>query len=1132
MRPCQIRGYTLSCVYETYGFYILYFNSEENMTDSNVTIKSAASEINEIKDSTRFKRLPMFLKNKIQQSLNANPDCETNHKLLKAISLTLDSENKLNKILDELSKDMITAYNASDEDKTQLVYVFLLYFSNIQPKQTYPDDEVNIPSEYRIVTSGQHCFDIRELVKDAKIESAQLINPISNNPFFSLDQKRIFNMAYALGLEFNKESTQAPADKFAGFDASRYKVITRNGFIVDFSEHEISHAVQGAINSVYDNETSVEVKTEKTKYVTFSVLNNLKKKYPKGAFVHIETIQNIVENSLMEKQEFDVAKAYVIYRDKRNEERKKNEQTYEPMIRVALPNGQTQQLDIEGLKNFLINLAEGLEGIQIDQLVDEAYRGLYDKIPYNEVNDALVLVARTKIEINPEYSFLASRLLNHKLIEESISTLSIEQNDIQIKQANFDYSHIFSQYISKGVEKELLSPALLDFDLAKIEQALVPARDKDLSYLAMQTLYDRYFIHHKGRRIELPQFYFMRVAMGVCINEKERKEEIAIDFYHKLSQLNYMVSSPTGFNSGTLRPQLSSCFLSTVGDSLTDIFQGISDNAQLSKFAGGLGNDWTNIRANGSFIKGTNGQSSGVIPFLNVANSVATAVNQGGKRDGAVCAYIEAWHGDVMDFLELRKNTGDDRRRTHDMNTAIWIPDLLMQRVFEKKQWTLFSPDTVPGLHDSYGTKFKELYEKYEAMAEEGTIQARQIDALTLWRKVLSMLFETGHPWITFKDPCNIRSPQQHAGVVHSSNLCTEITLNTSADEVAVCNLGSINLAKHINPETNTLDLDKLKSTITLAVRLLDNVIDCNHYPIEATRRSNMRHRPVGLGMMGLQDALNMMQVPIESDEAVKFSDNTMEQISYFAIDASIELARERGSYPSYEGSLWSKNILPIDSLKMLADTRGDYIDVDHSSQLDWTPVREKLSHYGIRNSNLLAIAPTATISNICNVSQSIEPTYLNLSVKSNMSGEFTVVNPGLIKELKKVNLWNEDMLNKLKMSDGSIQQVAEIPQALKDQFKTAFEIDPEWLIKAASRRQKWIDQAQSLNLYMAKPSGRKLDLLYKSAWINGLKTTYYLRSLGATSTEKSTIEDGRLNAVKRQPQQCAIDDPGCEACQ
>lgn len=1100
---------------------------ETIMTEFTTTIK--------IVEPALLKRLPAYLKNKLNQAIEQFSQERSTHLICEALKFSSEFNlDAFNLVLQELTQLLYKFESSNDERSTSFIYEFLLYFSNIHPLETYPDDNSQIPSEYRIVTSCQHCFDMRALIQNGQVINSKLINPINQSAFFKLDQKRIFNMAYALGLEFNqsKDEISLAGDSFAGFDSKRYKIITRNGFIVDFNELEISQAIQAAIDSVYLDPDMHEIKLEKTRYVTYTVLNNIKKKYPKGAFIHIETIQNIVENSLMEKQEFDVAKSYVIYRNNRTVARKAKEVTYEPIIRVSLPNGQAQQLDMDGLKLFLIDLAKGLEGINIDSLITETYRSLYDKIPYKEVNDALVLVARTRIELNPQYSLLAARLLKHKLTEEVISTLSNESAHIQLKQANFDYSHIFSQYIAKGIENELLTPHLLNFDLERIEAAIDTSKDQHLTYLAMQTLYDRYFVHIKGNHIELPQFFFMRVAMGLCLNEKNRKEELAISFYNMLSSLDYMCSTPTLFNSGTNRPQLSSCFLSTMGDSLTEIFQGISDNAQLSKYAGGLGNDWTNIRANGSFIKGTNGKSSGVIPFLNVTDAAASAVNQGGKRDGAICAYLEAWHGDVLDFLELRKNTGDDRRRTHDMNTAIWIPDLLMQRVFEKKMWTLFSPDQVPGLHDAYGEKFTALYEKYELEASEGKIKGKQIDALTLWRKILSMLFETGHPWITFKDPCNIRSPQQHAGVIHSSNLCTEITLNTSADEVAVCNLGSINLSAHISSDGSSFDKSKLEKTIGLAIRLLDNVIDCNHYPIEAARRSNLRHRPIGLGVMGLQDALHKLNIAIESEQAVEFSDQIMEQISYFAIDASINLAKERGSYPSYEGSLWSKNILPIDSLQLLIKQRGDYIDVDTSSKLDWQPLRDKLANYGIRNSNLMAIAPTATISNICNVSQSIEPTYLNLSVKSNMSGEFTIINPALIAELKKLNLWGPTMLNQLKMEDGSIQNITQIPQHLRERFKTAFEIDPTWLIKAASRRQKWIDQSQSLNMYMARPSGRQLDILYKAAWIHGLKTTYYLRSLGASSTEKATYEDRKLNAVKRDVNQCSIDDPSCEACQ
>jgi ribonucleoside-diphosphate reductase alpha chain len=642
-------------------------------------------------------------------------------------------------------------------------------------------------------------------------------------------------------------------------------------------------------------------------------------------------------------------------------------------------------------------------------------------------------------------------------------------------------------------------------------------------------------------RFELPQLFFMRVAMGLATREDDKNAR-AVEFYQLLSSFDYMSSTPTLFNSGTLRPQLSSCYLTTVPDDLHGIYGAIQDNAMLSKFAGGLGNDWTPVRALGAYIKGTNGKSQGVVPFLKVVNDTAVAVNQGGKRKGAVCAYLETWHMDIEEFLELRKNTGDDRRRTHDMNTANWVPDLFMKRVVEDGDWTLFSPNDVPDLHDLYGSAFEERYTQYEAQARTGELKLHKtLKAQALWRKMLGMIFETGHPWITFKDPCNIRSPQQHCGVVHSSNLCTEITLNTSKEEIAVCNLGSVNLPQHI--ENGVLNVEKLRKTVTTAIRMLDNVIDINYYSVETSENSNMKHRPIGLGLMGFQDALYKVDVSYASEAAVEFADKTMEAISYFAISASTDLAAERGAYASYDGSLWSQGIFPIDSLNMLIEQRGqDYISVNQDSSMDWDVLRHKVAQQGMRNSNVMAIAPTATIANITGVSQSIEPTYQNLYVKSNLSGEFTVVNPHLVRDLKQHGLWDGVMVNDLKYYDGSVQAIDRIPADLKAKYSTAFEVEPRWLVDAASRRQKWIDQAQSLNLYINNASGKKLDVTYRMAWYSGLKTTYYLRSLAATGTEKSTVNTGQLNAVAQQtsapvqpapvPQACSLDDPDCEACQ
>jgi ribonucleoside-diphosphate reductase alpha chain len=796
-----------------------------------------------------------------------------------------------------------------------------------------------------------------------------------------------------------------------------------------------------------------------------------------------------------------------------------------------MPNGELAPLDLERVNTIVNEACRELAEVQAEPVIKDALRNLFNQAKLDDVHKVLIMAARALVEKEPNYTYVSARLLLDSLRSEALSKLEIRT------EATFDematlYPAYFKTYIAHGIAQGMLDPKLSDFDLTKLGKALLPERDMKFSYLSLQTLYDRYFIHDKGVRYELPQAFFMRVAMGLAIRE-DKPNEKAIEFYTLLSSFEYMSSTPTLFNSGTVRPQLSSCFLTTVGDDLDGIYSAIKDNALLSKFAGGLGNDWTPVRAMGSHIKGTNGKSQGVVPFLNVADATAVAVNQGGKRKGAVCAYLECWHRDVEEFLELRKNTGDDRRRTHDMNTALWIPDLFMKRMHEGGDWTLFSPDEAPLLHDLYGKAFESMYIECEERAKRGEIKnVKTLPALKLWRRILSMLFETGHPWVTFKDPCNLRSPQQHAGVIHSSNLCTEITLNTSKEEIAVCNLGSINLPSHIIK--GKFDHKKLKETIKTAIRMLDNVVDINYYSVPQARNSNLKHRPIGLGIMGFQDALYELKIDYTSKQALEFADESMELVSYYAIEASCELAVERGKYSSYEGSLWSKGILPIDSINLLQQSRNQYLEQDRSQRLDWESLRVKVRTQGMRNSNVMAIAPTATISNICGVSQSIEPTYQNLYVKSNLSGEFTVINPYLVSDLKALNLWDEVMVNDLKYFNGSVQPISRIPQELKARYATAFEIDPLWLVEAASRRQKWIDQAQSLNIYMAEPSGKKLDQLYKLAWIRGLKTTYYLRSLGASNAEKSTVTDGILNAVKMidEPKVCSILDPDCEACQ
>ena len=879
--------------------------------------------------------------------------------------------------------------------------------------------------------------------------------------------------------------------------------------------------------------------------LTEQVIATFERRMPSGGTIHIEDIQDQVELALMRAGEHKIARDYVIYREGRAQERRAKE-TLSPEaqaaangINVIQADGSLKPLDIERIRTIVAEACADLEDVSEAVIIDEALRNLYDGVSVDEVSTSLVITARTLIEQDPNYSYVAARLLLDNLRAEALSFLSLADSATQSDMTN-QYSEALTAYIHQGVKLELLSSELLDFDLERLGQALLPERDLQFGYLGLQTLYDRYFIHSNDIRIELPQVFFMRVAMGLSLREDDRNAR-AIEFYELLSSFDYMSSTPTLFNAGTLRSQLSSCYLTTVPDDLFGIYGAIQDNAMLSKFAGGLGNDWTPVRALGAYIKGTNGKSQGIVPFLKVVNDTAVAVNQGGKRKGAVCAYLETWHLDIEEFVELRKNTGDDRRRTHDMNTANWVPDLFMKRVFEDGDWTLFSPNDVPDLHDLYGAAFEARYNEYEARAARGELKpSKTLKAQGLWRKMLGMIFETGHPWVTFKDPCNLRSPQQHAGVVHSSNLCTEITLNTSADEIAVCNLGSVNLPQHI--ENGVLNQDKLRKTVRTAIRMLDNVIDINYYSVPQAEKSNLRHRPIGLGVMGFQDALYKIDVPYASDDAVAFADQSMEAISYYAIESSSELAVERGSYSSYEGSLWSQGIFPLDSLDILIEQRGaDYIDVNKEQTMDWAALKAKVASQGMRNSNCMAIAPTATIANITGVSQSIEPTYQNLYVKSNLSGEFTVVNPYLVRDLKSRGLWDKVMVNDLKYYDGSVQSIDRMPEDLKAKYSNAFEVEPRWLVDSASRRQKWIDQAQSLNLYINNASGKKLDVTYRMAWYKGLKTTYYLRSLAATGTEKSTVESGTLNAVSSGvttaqpapvPQACSLDDPDCEACQ
>ena len=932
----------------------------------------------------------------------------------------------------------------------------------------------------------------------------------------------------------------------------KLRVIKRNGKVVSFEEDKIKIAVTKAfLANESGNAAASERIHRKVEDITKDVQDIFKRRMPSGGTLHIEEIQDQVELQLMRSEEYVVARKYILYREERASERTKDKSqqtTVEaPAISVTKKDGTKVPLDINRLASVVNHACEGLEDVSADSILTESIKNLYDGVSISDMKSALVMSARTKVEIEPNYSFVTARILLDELRSEALTFLGVaeESSHPEMKE---NYPKAFKAYIDKGIELEMLDPNLKTFDLDKLGAAIDHDRDYQFTYLGLQTLYDRYFIHYQDTRFELPQIFFMRVAMGLSA-EEENREDRAIEFYKLLSSFDYMSSTPTLFNSGTLRPQLSSCYLTTIPDDLDGIFGAMKDNALLSKWAGGLGNDWSPVRALGSYIKGTNGKSQGVVPFLKVANDTAVAVNQGGKRKGAMCAYLETWHLDVEEFLDLRKNTGDDRRRTHDMNTANWVPDLFMKRVELGANWTLFSPGEAPDLHDLTGLAFEKRYEEYEALAAEGKMdQHKTIPAKDLWRKMLTMLFETGHPWITFKDACNLRSPQQHIGVIHSSNLCTEITLNTSADEIAVCNLGSVNLPQHM--KDGVLDQEKVKRTVTTALRMLDNVIDINYYSVDTAKNSNLKHRPVGMGIMGFQDALYMQDTPYCSDAAIEFADRSMEVISYHAIAASSDLAKERGTYPSYDGSLWSQGIFPKDSIEILEKNRGsEFLKVDRSETLDWDQLRVKVKKDGMRNSNVMAIAPTATISNITGVTQSIEPTYQNLYVKSNLSGEFTIVNPYLVRKLKALNLWDDVMINDLKYFEGSLTEISRIPDDIKTLFSTAFEVEPQYIVEAASRRQKWIDQAQSLNLYIGNANGKKLDLTYRMAWYSGLKTTYYLRSIAATTTEKSTIHQGTLNAVSSQaeaapevphelgapapvPEACSLDDPDCEACQ
>ncbi len=926
---------------------------------------------------------------------------------------------------------------------------------------------------------------------------------------------------------------------------AQYKIIRRNGAVVGFEPPKIAIAMTKAFIAVNGGQGAASARVrEQVAHLTDNVVNTLMRRQPSGGTFHIEDIQDQVELALMRGGEHNVARTYVLYRDERTKERARQREAQQALAAVVPPainvteNGVSKPLDVVRITALVAGACEGLgREVTAQAVMEGMQRDLYDGVPMEEVRKSLILAARALIEQDPSYTFVTARLLLHTL---RMETLGVEATQTDMKTL---YAEYLPEFIKKGIAAELLDERLGAYDLKALGAALDPSRDLKFTYLGLQILYDRYFLHIEGQRIELPQVFYMRVAMGLALNESEGSREArAIEFYNVLSSFDFMSSTPTLFNSGTRRSQLASCYLTTVADDLDGIYEAIKENAMLQKYAGGIGNDWTPVRALGAYIKGTNGKSQGVVPFLKVVNDTAVAVNQGGKRKGAVCSYLETWHLDIEEFLELRKNTGDDRRRTHDMNTSNWIPDLFMKRVMEAGEWTLFSPSDVPDLHDKFGIAFEKAYVEYEARCARGDMKLyKRIPAAQLWRKMLTMLFETGHPWITFKDPCNLRSPQQHTGVIHSSNLCTEITLNTGPDEIAVCNLGSVNMPAHLDMASGLLDMEKLKRTVGTAMRMLDNVIDLNFYSVNKARNSNFKHRPVGLGIMGFQDCLHMLRIPYGSQAAVAFSDRSMEQVCYTAYRASTDLAEERGAYSTFKGSLWDRGILPQDSLKLLSDERGGYVECDASSTLDWDSLRKRIKQIGMRNSNCVAIAPTATIANITGLSQCIEPTYQNLYVKSNLSGEFTVVNEFLVRDLKRLNLWDEVMIADLKYFDGSLAKIDRIPPDVRNLYATAFEIEPAWLVECAARRQKWVDQSQSLNIYMAGASGKKLDDTYKLAWLRGLKTTYYLRTLGATSTEKSTGRAGQLNAVNSDggsntpatdAQFCSIDNPECESCQ
>lgn len=951
-------------------------------------------------------------------------------------------------------------------------------------------------------------------------------------------------------------TTEVPQEQMslAGIDplqGREFNIIKRDGRVEIFNEERIYLAVESAFRAereIAKDQLMPESLQHDARVVADAAIQRAFALAVQGEQLEVERIQDLVETSLMEHGHHLVARRFIIYREEHRKARALRGELDvqghpQAVLYMTWEDGTREPIDAQKIRRELMQACRGLEDrCSWRELSEETITALYDGVRQDEVYQAMVLAAKSRIEREPSYTYVAARILLQKVYREVLP-----KGFNYLNQTEWHAKH-FRDYLTLGVKHGRLAPELLTFDVDRLASALKPDRDLAFTYMGLQTIYDRYLIHHEDRRIETPQYFWMRVAMGLSIRESGAKEDRAIEFYEVLSKFLFTSSTPTLFNAGTLHPQLSSCYLSTVMDDLDHIFKVVSDDAKLSKWAGGLGNDWTNVRATGSVIRGTNGRSQGVIPFLKVANDTAVAVNQGGKRKGAMCAYLETWHLDIEDFLELRKNTGDERRRTHDMNTANWIPDLFMKRVIANEMWTLFSPSDVPDLHDLYGQAFEKRYAEYEAMVDSGQLKvSKRVEAMSLWRKMLTMLFETGHPWITFKDPSNVRSPQDHVGVVHSSNLCTEILLNTSAEETAVCNLGSINLPNHVNAQG--LNEELLAQTVRVAMRMLDNVVDINYYPTPEAKHSNLKHRPVGLGLMGFQDALYKLRVPYASKEAIEFADRSMEAISYYAILASTQLAKERGTYSSYRGSKWDRGFLPIDTISLLEKERGGALDMDTSSSMDWDTVRDAVRQYGMRNSNTMAIAPTATISNITGVAQSIEPTFKNLYAKSNLSGDFTTINNYLVEDLRRLNLWDDEMIGELKYYDGSVLEIERMPEDLKDLYRTAFEVTPDWMIECASRRQKWIDMGQSLNLYIAEPSGRKLNDMYLYAWKKGLKTTYYLRSTAASTVEKSTIQsrprwsqkpasasevksDKTPLPVATEVKACSILDPGCESCQ